>query len=111
MLGLACSLALGVALVLVALALFGLLYARWRYPAPERLGTVLYAETGDGYRLALHRLIPQTPRQDLPPVILCHGMSSNAYWWEIGGFAQALTAAGREVFLLDLRGHGASLPT
>jgi pimeloyl-ACP methyl ester carboxylesterase len=40
------------------------------------------------------------------PLILVHGLASNARMWD--GVAQRLAAAGHEVVTLDLRGHGRS---
>lgn len=42
------------------------------------------------------------------PVVLVHGMGSDARTWD--RFARRLTAAGRRVVAVDLRGHGRSAP-
>ncbi|HZZ48199.1 MAG TPA: alpha/beta fold hydrolase, partial [Pseudonocardia sp.] len=41
------------------------------------------------------------------PVLLVHGMSSNARLWD--GVAERLAAAGHPVVAVDLRGHGTSV--
>lgn len=48
-------------------------------------------------------------RSALPPVVLHHGFAaSTTVNWEVPGVVGALVAAGRQVFALDARGHGAS---
>jgi len=45
----------------------------------------------------------------LPPVVLHHGFVANTRVnWEVPGVVDALVAAGRHVYALDARGHGAS---
>jgi len=57
----------------------------------------------DGLPLAYHAL------GDGPPVVLIHGLFSNAQVnWIKPGHAARLAAAGRRVVMPDLRGHGAS---
>jgi pimeloyl-ACP methyl ester carboxylesterase len=45
-------------------------------------------------------------RDRLPPVLLVHGLASNARMW--GGVARALHGAGHKVVAIDQRGHGLS---
>lgn len=69
-----------------------------------------YAEASDGTRLALHRLRGGAGR---PPLLLVHGAFCNHRLWLGGGgrgLGPALAAAGFDVWLADLRGHGASDP-
>src|SRR5688572_27145533 len=43
-------------------------------------------------------------RPDDPPVLLVHGVTSNAgIWWRVG---PAIAAAGRHVVAVDMPGHG-----
>jgi alpha-beta hydrolase superfamily lysophospholipase len=63
---------------------------------------VTHAEVAvDGARLAVRRW-----RADGAPILLVHGLASNARTWD--GVAEALVAAGHDVAAVDLRGHGAS---
>lgn len=59
------------------------------------------AVTVSGVRLALRRA-----GGDRRPVLLVHGLASNARMWD--GVAARLAAAGHEVAAVDLRGHGRS---
>lgn len=53
-------------------------------------------------------LLPQTPGDHLP-VLLLHGFGTNFEMnWSAAGWPRALDAAGRRVIGPDLRGHGAS---
>lgn len=73
-------------------------------PVPERV----WVETEDGAWLAAHR----TPRPGAPPVVLCHGISSNHHFWDLApgrSLAEHLWSQGYDVWNLDLRGHGDAL--
>ncbi|WP_327269824.1 alpha/beta hydrolase [Streptomyces sp. NBC_01218] len=49
------------------------------------------------------------PDPALPPVVLLHGFAAHSRLnWEGPGVVEALLAAGRRVYALDARGHGAS---
>lgn len=66
--------------------------------------------TDDGAHVALHRYLPRGPRRG-NPIILCHGIACNRHFWDISperSFAQALASAGRDVWVLEMRGHGQS---
>ncbi len=57
--------------------------------------------------LAVRRFVPQTVTG--PPVLLVHGFASDGHTdWITTGWPAALTAAGREVLVPDLPGHGSS---
>ncbi len=57
--------------------------------------------------LAVRRFVPQTVSG--PPVLLVHGFASDGHTdWITTGWPAALTAAGREVLVPDLPGHGSS---
>jgi pimeloyl-ACP methyl ester carboxylesterase len=60
----------------------------------------------DGVQIAYYRWGGHSA---LPPVVLHHGFVANTRVnWEVPGVVAALTAAGRQVYSLDARGHGAS---
>jgi len=66
--------------------------------------------TRDGWRIALWRYGP-APEGHGTPVLLCHGMGSNRFNLDGPGdtsLARHLHAAGYDVWLLELRGAGAS---
>lgn len=83
---------------------------------PERQS----APTADGWALALHHYPPcalhpcaplEPPR---PPVILCHGLAMNRYTFDLApgrSLARALSDAGLDVWIAELRGHGESVWT
>jgi len=72
---------------------------------------LLFAETADGWRLALARRHPRALSRKLP-VLLVHGIAANRgaldFVLERWSLAAHLAAAGFDCFALDLRGHGAS---
>ncbi len=75
--------------------------------SPDRVN---YFLTKDGWRLALSYYGPQKPTNCLP-VILCHGIGSSALAFDVTrevSFARKLAALGHRVYVLDLRGSGAS---
>ena len=91
---------------LAAIALFW----QWFYAAPTDQDETVYVRTEDGWRLALHRYGPTSPPRGLP-VILCHGLSSNRYTFDMPGgpsLARFLRAQGRCVWVPELRGSGMS---
>lgn len=60
--------------------------------------------TADGAMVRLHR-----HPADGPPVLVVHGVASNARFWDLSperSLAVALNRAGYDAWLLDLRGHG-----
>ncbi|MGH7569956.1 MAG: alpha/beta fold hydrolase [Gemmatimonadales bacterium] len=69
-------------------------------------------ETADGVTLALHRLPPPGRAENgRPAVLLVHGAFSSHTVWrrkEGGGLADFLSGCGFDVWLADLRHHGAS---
>lgn len=67
-------------------------------PTPEMI------PVRDGTRLAVHRW--SEPPVPGVPVVLVHGLASNARLWD--GAARALAARGHAVTAIDLRGHGQS---
>lgn len=76
----------------------------------SRADELSHARTRDGWRIALHHWrAVGTPRA--APVLLCHGLASNASTWDVGAgpsFARFLAGRGHPVYALDLRGAGES---
>jgi pimeloyl-ACP methyl ester carboxylesterase len=100
--------------VLLALATWAH-YAFWtrRYALAGGEDELVFAETADGWRLALGRRRPRGAPL-WPPVLLCHGIAANRMSMDFGlerwSLAAHLARAGFDCFALDLRGHGASRP-
>ena len=88
-------------------------YAYWSRRYLERTGEdeLLFAQTADGWRLALGHRRPRGPPRG-PPVLLVHGIAANRlsldFVLERWSLAARLAEAGFDCFALDLRGHGAS---
>jgi pimeloyl-ACP methyl ester carboxylesterase len=74
---------------------------------------LLFATTGDGWRIAVGRRRPRGAPRRLP-VLLCHGLATNrlAMDFAVPGLSLSLNLAahGFDCFALDHRGHGASTP-
>jgi pimeloyl-ACP methyl ester carboxylesterase len=71
---------------------------------------LIQAVTDDGVRLALHRY-KRRGESRRHPVICCHGLAANHLAFDVDpelSLARHLAERGFEVFLLELRGHGAS---
>ncbi len=43
-----------------------------------------------------------------PPLVLLHGFAANRHCWREKGYVDRLASAGRQVILIDARGHGMS---
>lgn len=70
-----------------------------------------WVQTHDGWGLALRRFKPSTLSPDRTPVILCHGLGYNGYFWHLPtepNFAHELQKLGYDVWVVDLRGAGGS---
>ncbi len=83
---------------------------QWFYATPTDQDETVYIRTADGWRLALHRYGAQEDSKGLP-VILCHGLSSNRYAFDMPtapSLARFLRARGRNVWVAELRGSGMS---
>lgn len=69
-------------------------------------------QTRDGWTLVAHRFRPRAqPKQGAAPIILCHGLSYNASFWNLDpscSFVDFLTGQGYDVWVADLRGSGYS---
>jgi len=88
-----------------------LLRRRYRLPTPADESH--HAPTRDGWRIALHRYHPAATidRPAREPVILCHGMLSNRFSVDLDerhSLARYLSRCGFDVWVMELRGHGAS---
>jgi pimeloyl-ACP methyl ester carboxylesterase len=69
-----------------------------------------YADTADGWRLGIKEYRPTHPDPSKFPVVLCHGLGLNGTFWTItrDHLPGQLAARGYEVFVVDMRGSGAS---
>jgi lysosomal acid lipase/cholesteryl ester hydrolase len=69
-----------------------------------------FAKTADGWNLGVRHIRPLHPDQGKLPVVLCHGLGLNGTFWTItdGHLPHQLAARGYEVFVVDMRGSGAS---
>lgn len=69
-----------------------------------------FAETADGWRLGVKRFRPVVPDPEKDPVVLCHGLGLNGTFWTItpNHLPRQLADRGYDVFVVDLRGSGAS---
>ncbi|MCW5829950.1 MAG: alpha/beta fold hydrolase [Deltaproteobacteria bacterium] len=77
-----------------------------RHRADERV----IALADDGHPVALHRIRPEGETKGRP-VILCHGIACNRYFFDHHperSFARSLAREGRDVWILEMRGHGHS---
>lgn len=91
-------------------------WQRWLNPdrvgAAEARHELHHVRSGDGLELALWRIPPrsQAPEQAPEPVFLLHGLGSNRFGFDCPGRSLAcwLSGVGYDVYLPELRGHGAS---
>lgn len=109
-------------LVVLAILALGFLtwahYAFWRarFAPSDRPDEIHYVRTADGWDVQLRRYLPRGagPRYE-EPVVLCHGLGANHYnvdWDPPHGIAQYLAEAGRDCWVISLRGHdGSSRPS
>jgi lysosomal acid lipase/cholesteryl ester hydrolase len=69
-----------------------------------------FAITEDGWHLGMRHFRPEHPDPGKYPVVLCHGLGLNGTFWTITDdhLPAQLAARGYEVFVVDLRGSGAS---
>ena len=69
-----------------------------------------FARTADGWHLGIRHLSPEWPDPGKYPVVLCHGLGLNGTFWTITErhLPAQLVERGYEVFIVDLRGSGAS---
>jgi predicted alpha/beta hydrolase len=71
-----------------------------------------YVPTDDGWQLAVHRFAPQgQPRKH--PVLMLHGFGANRLHFDLDprySYAQSAAQRGFDVYVLELRGAGFSVP-
>jgi pimeloyl-ACP methyl ester carboxylesterase len=99
--------------VLFALALLHVVFWGRLYRVVPAQDELRFAETKDGWRIAIARRAPRGQAW-VPPVLLCHGLSANRGNLDFGverySISRALSEAGFDCFAIELRGHGASRP-
>lgn len=80
---------------------------RKRLRTPDGFDETAQFTTGDGASVFLGRLRPVTDDPSRPPVVLCHGLAMNRRAFAFDpdkSLARALSAQGRDVWVLELRG-------
>ena len=99
-------------LALAALAaLPGCATGRLRCREPlHRPCTEGFALTKDGWRIGVRRVVPDRIDPGKLPVVLCHGLGLNGTFWTItdNHLAGQLADRGYDVYIVDMRGSGAS---
>lgn len=100
--------------LLVLLVLFYLAVskaARLAYARPDTHDRTYFVTTADGWRLALHRVLPSEPDPQKLPVILCHGLGANRFNFNFNkeySLAHFLADRGYDAWVVELRGAGFS---
>jgi pimeloyl-ACP methyl ester carboxylesterase len=98
-------------IIIVAGSIIGLAFFwQWFYGADTNQDETIYLRAKDNWRLAVHRYKTLSSPK-LRPVILCHGMCSNRYPFDIPqgpSLAQYLSRCGWDVWVVELRGTGMS---
>ena len=100
-----------VLLVLGAAMSSGCLAANVFFIAPDTSEAMGYAVTEDGWEIAVYHYPAKNEKQDKYPVVLCHGMALNSFYWHVtadNNFPQWLADRGYDVWACDLRGNGQS---
>jgi pimeloyl-ACP methyl ester carboxylesterase len=72
---------------------------------------LFYAETVDGWKIALYRYVPKDgPIEGQSPIVLCHGLGANRYNLDAPrlSLAKWLVKRGFECWVVELRGAGRS---
>lgn len=81
------------------------------YPVTPTYEKTYFAQTEDGWSLALHHYPPKGIPIGKPPVILCPGLNQNYLNWDLTSkwsFAQHLSEKGYDVWSVSFRGSGKS---
>ncbi|WZO99885.1 alpha/beta fold hydrolase [Isosphaeraceae bacterium EP7] len=79
--------------------------------AGSRSGEPVPFRTADGWTLVAHRYKPTGQPRAAAPIVLCHGLTYNALFWDLDPAcspARHLAAAGYDVWSVNLRGCGLS---
>ena len=98
-------------LLLIVVTCPGCATMRWKADSADlRPCADGYATTADGWRLGMRWIRPDCPDPAKLPVVLCHGLGLNGTFWTITDdhLPGQLAAQGYEVFVVDMRGSGAS---
>lgn len=72
---------------------------------------VIAVTTADNWQLALTHYQGTNQRSHSPPVLLCHGLNANRLTFDLHpnySLTRFLLAQGRDVYAIELRGHGHS---
>jgi pimeloyl-ACP methyl ester carboxylesterase len=80
-------------------------------PRPADAAEPLPFRTADGWTLVAHRYRPAAGPGGGPPLVLCHGLTYSAAFWDLDpsvSLARYLARRGFDVWAIDLRGCGAS---
>lgn len=84
----------------------------FHYAPPPTATEIIFTETNDHWRLALHHFAAHSPSvQRNYPVVICHGIMSNRHNWNLDktiSLPLYLTQQGFDVWLVELRGAGLS---
>ena len=103
---------LALGLLLATLGLPGCATMRLHAPIGElRPCDQDFTRTEDGWKIGIRRVRPHRPDPGKLPVVLCHGLGLNGTFWTIAGrdnLPTQLADRGYEVFIVDMRGSGAS---
>ena len=69
-----------------------------------------FATTADGWKLGMRHFPSKQPHSGKLPAVLCHGLGLNGTFWTINDnhLPSQLAARGYDVFVVDMRGSGAS---
>jgi pimeloyl-ACP methyl ester carboxylesterase len=93
----------------IGFVIFSGFFWQWFYSAPTHQDETYYFEASDGWPLALHHYRSEKPQGF--PVVLCHGLSSNRYVFDLPdapSLAKYLAEHGRDIWVAELRGSGMS---
>jgi pimeloyl-ACP methyl ester carboxylesterase len=100
----------GLALLVTISVLAAFLAGRWFFVERDP-DEIHFARTQDGWRIAIARYRAQGANGAGEPVLLCHGVASNHYGLDLTdelSLARALSRAGFDAWLVELRGRGLS---
>lgn len=98
-----------VPLLIFALLFFGCAASGLKVEYPQ--DRIHRIATSDGWKISLVHLEPEGKAQNAPPMILCHGLTSTAYSFDLGnglGLGRYLADQGYDVWMLNLRGRAFS---